>query len=223
MVRCEIMRRTSGCLDPSPRYTFLVSVDKFCPDSLRGDSAVHFAVKGLSVHSGLTQCGWRGGGLTIIAWGRQARRISAHPNTSFFLSESQITDYFSISKSCHMCPPPFFLSPLPSPAPTQRKQATLIWHHDILKHSSSWYGISPRLPCNRSRQLKHQPGTHFSISPLCLGSFSPPTPPRLTFSGGKYLTACYWVPCAVWHGLGCGRDMYIDKAVLLRVAADILR
>lgn len=61
MVRCELMRRMSGCLDPSPRYTFLVSVDKFCPDSLRGDSAVHFAVKGLSVHSGLTQCGWGGG------------------------------------------------------------------------------------------------------------------------------------------------------------------
>lgn len=105
------------------------------------------------------------------------------------------------------------------PPPFSSKQTTLIWRHKILKHSAGWYGISP---CNRSRQLKHQPGTHFSISFLCLLS-SPASPPPLTFSGGKYLTACYWVPCAVWHRPGCGRDMYIDKTVLLRVAADILR
>lgn len=49
------------------------------------------------------------------------------------------------------------------------KQArTLILHHDIRKPSGSWYEISPRLPCNRSKQLKHQQGTHFSIFLLCL-------------------------------------------------------
>lgn len=173
--------------------------------------AVHFWVKGLSVHSGLTQC---------VGLDDQHTRQTGTANlcaSKFFLFPLRVTNnqlFFNFQFL------PYIYIFFPSHS---SKQTTLIWHHDILKHSAGWYGISPRLPCNRSRQLKHQPGTHFSISLLCLLSSSPLTPPPLTFSGGKYLTASYWVPCAAWHGPGCGRDMYIDKTVLLRVAADILR
>lgn len=177
--------------------------------TLCGGPTVHFWVKGLSVHWGLTQCA----------------RLEDHEHKADRHSKFLCIQILPLSCQSHKYPPIFqfpilaiFFFFFHS-----SKQTTLICRHDILKHSAGWYGISPRLPCNRSRQLKHQPGTHFSISLLCLLSSSPPTPPPLTFSGGKYLTACYWVPCAVWHRPGCGRDMYIDKTVLLRVAADILR
>lgn len=183
---------------------------KFAQTLCRGPS-VHFWVKGLSVHCGLTQ--WA----RLEDYEHEADRHSTCLCIQMLplscLSHKYPT-MFSISNSR-----PLFLFFLFHSS----RQTTLIWRHDILKHSAGWYGISPRLLWNRSSQLKHQPGTHFSISLLRLLSSSPPTPLPLTFSGGKYLTACYWVPCAVWRRPGCGRDMYIDKTVLLRVAADILR
>lgn len=196
-------------LDPNPQYSILVGVDKFCPDSLQGTCCSFLTQRLVSTFRSDTMRGaWRSA--------RDADRHSESCASKFFLflpwvTNNQLFFQFPI-------PAIFFLF-----SPLWSRQTTLIWHHDILKHSASWYGISLRLPCNRSRQLKHRPGTHFSISLLCLLSSSPLTPPPLTFSGGKYLTASYRVPCAVWHGPGCGRDMYIDKTVLLRVAADILR
>lgn len=114
----------------------------FAQNLCRGP-AVRFWLKGLSVHSGLTQYMELD---DLHTRRRQPQRIS------LWVANNQLVFNFQFLLYMYFFP----------------LKQTLIWHHDILKHSASWYGISPTQPCNRSRQLKHQPGTHFSISLLCL-------------------------------------------------------
>lgn len=151
---------------------------------------------------------------------RRECRISSHPNTSRCLSESpnkatRVFQFSQISANAphHSTPrlPPLLL--LTRVDVTSRYPETF--------HVPMW-----NFSQNASRRLGKTAnrGTHFSISllkPPHPHTHTSPTPPRLTFSGGKYLTApAHRVPCAAWPGAG---DMYIDKAVLLRVAADVLR
>lgn len=129
--------------NPYPEQSVLVGVVITFSQTLSGRHTVHFWVKDSSAH-------WQG---SEIMNTRQTGTVhffvskySSHKYPTIFQFPSPRHLFFFLL---------FFLSFHSS------RQATLIRRHDILKHSAGWYGISPRLLWNRSRQLKHQPGTHF--------------------------------------------------------------
>lgn len=120
---------------------------KFAQTLYRGPT-VHFGVKGLSVHRGLTH------------WARLEDYEHKADRHSTFLC-IQILPLSCLSHKY----PTIFQFPILAIFyyfffSHSSRQTTLIWRHDILKHSAGWYGISPRLLWNRSRQLKRQPRGH---------------------------------------------------------------
>lgn len=157
---------------------------------------------------------------------RRACRISSHPSTSRCLSESpnkatRVFQFSQISPNAphHTTPPP------PPPPLLTRVDVTSRYPETF---QVPMWNFSQNLPPRTHPDGSEKPPTGGHVFPF-LSSNPPapphthtsPTPPRLTFSGGKYLTApAHRVPCAARPGAG---DMYIDKAVLLRVAADVLR